>query len=906
MTHGFELQPLVGRDDVLASVLASVQRPAGHGAVVVADAGMGKSALAGVVAAQLEGRIPIHRIHTSSSLSAVPYGALAPLIAELDPRDTDSPIAVMRALLHQLFPDGSHGTGDGGGQDPAHAPLVIVDDAEALDGQAADLLAQLVASARIRILVLTRRISDISEGLSHQIWEGTLSRHELLPLTEDQIHELCVQALGGPVLTGTSTDLARASGGNPMLALALLSETVRTGSLIFRRGIWLLHEQVLTPGGRLGDLLRAQLADLTEEERDALEIIALAEPLPAATAFRLGHHSAVDSLTQARLVSLSADPARLLRPMHPLYGEVIRRMVPAARSARLRRRVLAVGKPTTGGENLLRWVCWSLDCGETVSDAELVNAAYRANNIFDSAAALRAAGAVKGPDHAVAARVQAARACFQDGSMASAADLLAGATETAADLTTVKMAVLIRVQLSIHNNGYSPALASIARDWQAAVDRIERTSETHPEADPELAADIASSRRGACLLALMAEVAAGNFNSAEEQLDDILAAARDAGDEEAILIGKALLSELMAATGRVRGAARLSRDAMAILTRGGQSFLSYYQFVLHRRLVALSWTGEWTQMQDTVQRGMGGMFGSLVHIAGVVDFAVGIMHLRTSKPAAALTHFAAAVEGLRTHDPEGLLPLAIALGAFVAASERSSTMAEELLAEGSALEPRGAAPYRLLAKGYLAAAASVLAMDAQPPASLQVLAAEAEKAGFISAEFELRFLSLSLGDQNGLNRLRKISGDFEGPQARVLDRFARAVLDEDAEELARFGTETVEPGWKRLAERCAAEALRLAKANGDAALLLRVQRILSKKAGDAPVQRLSPGAPVLTRRERDVASLVMQGYRNAEIAERLSLSVRTVEGHIYRTFEKLGISKREELKSELLADRPIT
>ena len=73
-----------------------------------------------------------------------------------------------------------------------------------------------------------------------------------------------------------------------------------------------------------------------------------------------------------------------------------------------------------------------------------------------------------------------------------------------------------------------------------------------------------------------------------------------------------------------------------------------------------------------------------------------------------------------------------------------------------------------------------------------------------------------------------------------------------------------------------------------------------------PVQRQSPGGPLLTRRERDVASLVMQGYRNAEIAERLSLSVRTVEGHIYRTFEKLGISKRDELKSELLADRTNT
>jgi DNA-binding CsgD family transcriptional regulator len=41
--------------------------------------------------------------------------------------------------------------------------------------------------------------------------------------------------------------------------------------------------------------------------------------------------------------------------------------------------------------------------------------------------------------------------------------------------------------------------------------------------------------------------------------------------------------------------------------------------------------------------------------------------------------------------------------------------------------------------------------------------------------------------------------------------------------------------------------------------------------------------------------LAAAGLSNRQIAERLSVSVRTVEGHIYRIFAKLGIERREQL-----------
>lgn len=41
--------------------------------------------------------------------------------------------------------------------------------------------------------------------------------------------------------------------------------------------------------------------------------------------------------------------------------------------------------------------------------------------------------------------------------------------------------------------------------------------------------------------------------------------------------------------------------------------------------------------------------------------------------------------------------------------------------------------------------------------------------------------------------------------------------------------------------------------------------------------------------------LVASGLSNRQIADRLSVSVRTVDGHLYRTFAKLGIERRDQL-----------
>jgi len=51
----------------------------------------------------------------------------------------------------------------------------------------------------------------------------------------------------------------------------------------------------------------------------------------------------------------------------------------------------------------------------------------------------------------------------------------------------------------------------------------------------------------------------------------------------------------------------------------------------------------------------------------------------------------------------------------------------------------------------------------------------------------------------------------------------------------------------------------------------------------------------LTEREREVMTLVVQGLPNKLIADQLSISVRTVEVHRARVFEKMGVKSAVEL-----------
>jgi len=55
----------------------------------------------------------------------------------------------------------------------------------------------------------------------------------------------------------------------------------------------------------------------------------------------------------------------------------------------------------------------------------------------------------------------------------------------------------------------------------------------------------------------------------------------------------------------------------------------------------------------------------------------------------------------------------------------------------------------------------------------------------------------------------------------------------------------------------------------------------------------------LTERERDVMHLVVEGLPNKLIADQLDISVRTVEVHRSRVFEKMNVKSAVELANLL-------
>jgi DNA-binding CsgD family transcriptional regulator len=95
----------------------------------------------------------------------------------------------------------------------------------------------------------------------------------------------------------------------------------------------------------------------------------------------------------------------------------------------------------------------------------------------------------------------------------------------------------------------------------------------------------------------------------------------------------------------------------------------------------------------------------------------------------------------------------------------------------------------------------------------------------------------------------------------------------------------------------ASAAFKRADRRGSALGALSRMRELGERSGEVRTPAIaSASAPVVfTGREREVIMLAGAGLTNREIAQRLDLSVRTVEGHLYRAAGRIGAKDRNEL-----------
>ncbi|MBK3565018.1 MULTISPECIES: LuxR C-terminal-related transcriptional regulator [unclassified Streptomyces] len=141
-------------------------------------------------------------------------------------------------------------------------------------------------------------------------------------------------------------------------------------------------------------------------------------------------------------------------------------------------------------------------------------------------------------------------------------------------------------------------------------------------------------------------------------------------------------------------------------------------------------------------------------------------------------------------------------------------------------------------------------------------------------------------------RLARLPGD--GPA--VLARHAEALVDGDGPALDRVAGELEQRGFLLFAAEAHAQAVR-AHRDPRAARMSRTRAVaLARRCQGARTPALS-GLVLgeLTARQRQIVTLAAAGLSNRQIAERLTLSVRTVGNHLYSAYARLGASDRGAL-----------
>ncbi|KUO10082.1 LuxR C-terminal-related transcriptional regulator [Streptomyces sp. DSM 15324] len=134
------------------------------------------------------------------------------------------------------------------------------------------------------------------------------------------------------------------------------------------------------------------------------------------------------------------------------------------------------------------------------------------------------------------------------------------------------------------------------------------------------------------------------------------------------------------------------------------------------------------------------------------------------------------------------------------------------------------------------------------------------------------------------------------PPGSVFARHARALADADGPALDRVAGDLAERGFLLFAAEAHAQAVRLHR-DPTAARTARTRAVaLARRCPGARTPALSgPALGELTARQRQIVTLAAAGLSNRQIAERLTLSVRTVGNHLYGAYTRLGAGDRASL-----------
>jgi DNA-binding CsgD family transcriptional regulator len=158
--------------------------------------------------------------------------------------------------------------------------------------------------------------------------------------------------------------------------------------------------------------------------------------------------------------------------------------------------------------------------------------------------------------------------------------------------------------------------------------------------------------------------------------------------------------------------------------------------------------------------------------------------------------------------------------------------------------------------------------------------------------------------EDASTRLRELADACDSPLVSARARHAAAARTGDAKELTGATDDFEALGALLLAAEAASSAAEAFSRAGDqraAAAALRQSSVLAASCESAATPGLFHAAtPVpLSGREREIAMLATSGMASKDIADRLYLSVRTVNNHLQHAYAKLGVTSRAGLAQAL-------
>lgn len=395
--------------------------------------------------------------------------------------------------------------------------------------------------------------------------------------------------------------------------------------------------------------------------------------------------------------------------------------------------------------------------------------------------------------------------------------------------------------------------------------------------------------------ALLAELLAGRLGTGGA------AATAGSGDPQSdavrMLVDRSHRAEILSARGQVVSGMELGRKMWSQAQELDNGFPLVYEDLLARYCLTLVRGGEWAEAERIVADYVRRAPLRLPRSGGLLHVVQGYNSLRQARFAETWATLAFGIAELTVSDPWGVLPLANVLAAYAARMTGRQADADDH-SRRFRKDP-GSYPesLRLLADAYCTVAEG----GEGTGDSLRRIADAACRRRLCGVEAEVLRLALSEGTEALGDTLATCSAALEGREGRLLSLLARVVSAPQASMLAELSDQALESGFPLLALEASRYATGMAARNPQwwrpaATIDRRLQQRLLASGIAEDIGAVRIGKPTnLTEREAEVLDLVGRGASNAEIAAALTLSSRTVEGHLYRIFTKLGVSRRAEL-----------